>query len=374
MISAVGRQNFILDFWGKARASDQAGSTSHSIVYHSLDVAAVGAELIACDQDRLGRVATAVGIKVDTLTGALPFLLALHDIGKYSRAFQAKSPEHWPTVALGPYREIAPGNNHVVTGFQMLVAFSDAGPVQEIFKTIMPGWSASDRKIIFRALAGHHGRPPDEDARPSVGPYDVCAACVAAAETHIQAMFALLRTPALPRPPKRELTVLGAGLAGLFVLADWIGSAEAWFPYTAPIAGDQSFKRYWSLAREAAKRAIKEAGVSPSKIKRFAGMSQLFPSISSRSPVQAFAETAELPNGPALIIVEDVTGSGKTEAALTFAHRIMADRRANGLYVALPTEATANAMYTRLGESFSTPVRRRCFSIARAGPRSPCTT
>ena len=53
-----------------------------------------------------------------------------------------------------------------------------------------------------------------------------------------------------------------------------------------------------------------------------------------------------------LILIEDVTGSGKTEAALTFAHRMMADRRANGLYIALPTEATANAMYTRLGETF----------------------
>ena len=70
---------------------------------------------------------------------------------------------------------------------------------------VMPGWSSSERKIIFRALAGHHGRPPDEDARPSVGPYDVCAACVAAAETHIQAMFALSRSPALPGKAKSSL-------------------------------------------------------------------------------------------------------------------------------------------------------------------------
>jgi CRISPR-associated endonuclease/helicase Cas3 len=348
----VQKLSFILDFWGKASANRESGSSTHSIAYHSMDVAAVGSELIARDPDRLARIATAVGTEVGTLIGVLPFLLSLHDLGKYARTFQAKSPDHWPTNSLGPYRDVAPGNSHVVTGFQMLVSFSDASPVRQIFETVMPGWSASERKILFRALAGHHGRPPDEDTRPSLGPHDVCAACVAAAETHVQAMFRLMPPPALPRRPRRELTLLGVGLSGLFVLADWIGSAEAWFPYTAPMPDDETLEHYWRRAREAAKRAIKEAAVSPSKAKYFAGMSQLFPSISNPSPVQSFAETAELPNGPILIIVEDVTGSGKTEAALTLAHRMTADRRANGLYVALPTEATANAMYTRLGATF----------------------
>jgi CRISPR-associated endonuclease/helicase Cas3 len=233
----------------------------------------------------------------------------------------------------------------------MLVALSD-GLAVETFKAIMPGWSASERKILFRALAGHHGRPPDEGGRSSLGRHDVCAACMTAAQVHIQAMFTLMQPGALPHRSKSELTTVGVGLAGLFVLADWIGSAEIWFPYTASIAGDQTFERYWRLAREAAKRAIDEAGVVPARTKPFVGMSQLFPGIKTLSPVQAFAETAQLPTGPALIIIEDVTGSGKTEAALTLAHRLMAARRANGLYVALPTEATANAMYTRLGETF----------------------
>jgi CRISPR-associated endonuclease Cas3-HD len=200
---------FILAFWGKARADNQAGSSTHSIVYHSLDVAAVGAELIAREQDVLGRIATATGLTDSQLTSVVPFLVSLHDIGKYARVFQAKSPDHWPAIALGPYREIAPGNSHVVTGFQMLLAFSNAGPTLEIFNAVMPGWSASERKILFRALAGHHGRPPDEGERSSLGPHDVCTACVAAAQTHIQAMFALLKPAALPRRPKDQLIKLG---------------------------------------------------------------------------------------------------------------------------------------------------------------------
>jgi CRISPR-associated endonuclease/helicase Cas3 len=170
------------------------------------------------------------------------------------------------------------------------VHFSETGPIEHLFKTIMPGWSASERKILFRALAGHHGRPPEEGARPSIGDHDVCALCAEAAQTHIRAMFALMRPAALPRLAKRELTLLGVGLAGLFVLADWIGSAENWFPYTAPIIGDEAFQHYWGHACNSARRAIDEAGVLPSMTRPFAGMSQLFPSIKTASPVQAFAE------------------------------------------------------------------------------------
>jgi CRISPR-associated endonuclease/helicase Cas3 len=53
-------------------------------------------------------------------------------------------------------------------------------------------------------------------------------------------------------------------------------------------------------------------------------MSQLFPDVRLPSPVQVFAETVPLTDGPSLTIIEDVTGSGKTEAALTLAHRLMA--------------------------------------------------
>src|SRR5712671_7388797 len=78
----------ILPFCGKANAIGQGGAGFHPIVYHSLDVAAVGTALIARDRERLKRIATAVGIGVGPLSNALPFFLTLHDIGKYSRVFQ----------------------------------------------------------------------------------------------------------------------------------------------------------------------------------------------------------------------------------------------------------------------------------------------
>jgi CRISPR-associated endonuclease/helicase Cas3 len=148
-------------FWGKASPTKQCGPTSHPIIYHSLDVAAVGSELIKRDGQRLARIAKAVGVEVDTLKSVIPFFLTLHDIGKYARVFQAKAPDYWPVGPLGRFRELPPGNSHVVTGFQLLVALSDDGSCREIFDVVMPGWSASERKILFCALAGHHGRPPE---------------------------------------------------------------------------------------------------------------------------------------------------------------------------------------------------------------------
>ncbi|UQQ18601.1 hypothetical protein MYA98_20875 [Salmonella sp. WGH-01] len=49
---------------------------------------------------------------------------------------------------------------------------------------------------------------------------------------------------------------------------------------------------------------------------------------------------------------EDVTGAGKTEAALILTHRLMSANKGHGLYVGLPTMATANAMYQRPASAY----------------------
>lgn len=77
----------------------------------------------------------------------------------------------------------------MITGFQLLLDFSDDGSCRDIFETVMPGWSVNERKILFCALAGHHGRPPEEAARRSLGPND------ASDNPHT---FNLISTPWIP--------------------------------------------------------------------------------------------------------------------------------------------------------------------------------
>jgi CRISPR-associated endonuclease/helicase Cas3 len=50
-------------------------------------------------------------------------------------------------------------------------------------------------------------------------------------------------------------------------------------------------------------------------------------------------------------VIEDATGSGKTEAALILAYRLMKEFDLRGLYFALPTTATANGLKQRLRDT-----------------------
>jgi len=70
--------------------------------------------------------------------------------------------------------------------------------------------------------------------------------------------------------------------------------------------------------------------------------------------------------------MEDVTGSGKTEAALVLAHRLLAKGLAEGVYMALPTMATANAMHDRVGEvykKFFSDISKPSFILAHSASR-----
>jgi hypothetical protein len=87
---------------------------------------------------------------------------------------------------------LAPGNSHVVTGFQTLVAFFDAEPVLEIFNAVLPEWSASERKILFRALAGHHGSPRPKENGPRWGSTTSAPPALRRQRCIFKAMFALM--------------------------------------------------------------------------------------------------------------------------------------------------------------------------------------
>src|SRR5207247_6859712 len=91
-----------------------------------------------------------------------------------------------------------------------------------------------------------------------------------------------------------------------------------------------------------------ESGLAPSQPASFRRITELFDSVREPTPLQRLAETMELAQGPQLIVIEEVTGGGKTEAALTLAARLLANGAADGLYLALPTMATADAMHRRV--------------------------
>jgi CRISPR-associated endonuclease/helicase Cas3 len=341
VIKGFSVQPIIAAFWGKARLNVTAAIQAHPLVAHSLDVAAV-AVLMA------HRLTPAIDPRM------LGFLVSLHDVGKFSRPFQAKRPELWPAGTLGPYRpaDIAAGPSHdAVGGFVLSHALADR------FLEILPpgnrrapGWKASDSVYLWRALAGHHGRPTPTEHVLSRNVF--CQGCESAVGRFVAEMHTVFQPPPWIRPPERDLPRLSWRLAGLTTLADWVGSRQEWFPFVAMADVADPGLYFWGHALPRAAAALAAAGLAAAPAAPFTGVRGLFPLIPPPTPIQHWAENAALPDGPVLAVIEDLTGSGKTEAALTLAHRLLADGRADGVYLALPTMATANAMFERLQHAY----------------------
>ena len=85
----------MLSFWGKAQPTDAAGSSWHPIAYHQLDVAACALELLERRPLALQTASRLLGLDADDANRFLVALVALHDIGKFTPAFQSMSPDHW---------------------------------------------------------------------------------------------------------------------------------------------------------------------------------------------------------------------------------------------------------------------------------------
>lgn len=332
-----------LGYWGKAGEEGD----HHPLAWHCLDVAAVGAEMLARDPYLLRQIECSSGLSAAAIQSALPFLLALHDVGKFSEGFQDLRADL--SARLGGHRARRPYSvRHDTLGASLLIQVLVPSLVTEGL-IMAPGLDARDSLYFLepwlRSVAGHHGEPPD--AVRATQHFSPKARQDALAMARVFAP--LLGTPRLELPvgadPERALAASSWPVAGLAVLADWIGSNKRYFQYRSDILDPSA---YWDLARAQARKALDESELGPFAVATHAGFSTLFPSIVTPSPCQRAVEMVDLPDGPVLAVVEDLTGSGKTEAALELCSRLMSSGRAAGVYFALPTMATANAMHKRV--------------------------
>lgn len=304
------------------------GAAPHPALWHMLDVGAVAARLLA----------------VQSLTGnpawddACAALISLHDIGKVSASFCAM---------------LTGGSGDRVRHWQLSHALL-TGPLRLLLSARL----AIRPRVLARlsdAVAGHHGGPPDNPGHRELNRRRrtlIGDEAVSDALTFAKAILDLFPDASLQGLSDAGAKRLSWLLSGVTVQADWIGSNTAWFP---PRAADIPFATYWQQARAAAVRAIGEAGLSRAKVSPD-GADRVLPATALR-PMQKAAAAATLPSGPVMALIEDATGAGKTEAALILAARMMAEGKGGGLFFALPTMATSNAMFARLK-----PVARRLFS------------
>lgn len=340
-------QNYF-QYWGKADEKYVGETAWHPLVYHCLDVAACGHVLLQVNRAwsiNLGRLS---GISWDALAGWLAFLLALHDAGKFSDSFQSLRPDLWRTLQ-GRTGSVRPGERHDTLGYELLMQFLP----QWLNQPELARRGGQLLRPWLAAVTGHHGKPPKniaaEDSarllRDHFSPKiknDTQAFVLETIKLLLPTGCPLSASQAEQSEEHGQVSWL---LSGLAVTADWLGSNTFWFPYRALGVG---LPEYWrDTALPQARRAVEDSGLaSPTPI--FPGFGKLFAQIKTPTPLQVWAEKVTLANGPELFVLEDLTGAGKTEAALTLAARLMEAGHGQGLYFALPTMATADAMFERV--------------------------
>ena len=316
----------LYDWPGKS--APKVGDHPHPAVFHMLDVAAVAERLIA-----------PFGYE-PRLRDALVLLVALHDLGKISDSFRAM---------------IQDGASQGYRHWKLSEALFYA---HDALLAARIGGDWWQRKLLYAAVAGHHGQPSDlalgKPAEPSRDQRTALAQIGSGLEPAgevIAAFCDLWPDAALESlDPDAGTTALSWWLPGLCAAADWVGSNTLWFPAEA---GRPPLADYLARAREVAAVAVAGAGLAGSTVRS----GPIFDF--ALRPMQAACRDVTLPDGPMLAVIEDETGAGKTEAALILAHRMAQAGKGRGVYFALPTMATADAMFTRardaIGAIFAAP-------------------
>lgn len=355
-------------YWGKTYTSTGRRNSNcgmeenkqcwpHLLVYHCLDVAAVGWTILQRDSFLMDKLALMTHYDPALLQRVIPFFLCLHDIGKFSIRFQG---QHLPFLQLLHGREEAPPYNlkHDQLGFILLkehlfqeIFGADGLPKTkedlDSFWDIFSSW--------IRAFAGHHGVPPAEGSPQTDQFEDVDIKAARQFAMEAVKLFFPDRSLCIPLEPYDLyfdcFPIVSHWLAGLVILCDWIGSDQRYFQ---PLMGPVSLEDYFERVKPTALQAVQNSGIWRTRPRAETGFTTLFPGLgkSEPTPLQRFAERDSLGQSAAVIIIEDSTGSGKTEAALLYAHKFLNHGQAQALFIALPTMATSNAMYERMANGY----------------------
>ncbi len=339
MISGVGHA------WGKLRLSSEGEPLGClALADHGADVAAC-AEVLLRHPLTARRLARLAGRADEALPPVwidrLCVIAFLHDCGKANAGFQRK------------WRKGAPPVGHLD---ELSALFDRDDLVTALGLPDVAKWgSPSAIGEALRAAFAHHGYPAKlEDATRyerhwrADGAYDPAHALRALALAAREAYPRAYAPGGLSLP---EPGVFWHAYAGLLMLADWLGSDEAAFPFEradgrARIVG----------SREIANKLVAEIGYDAGLLRGEAPSE--FTAVSPHPPseIQRLAGEAE----GRIVVLEAETGSGKTEAALYRFARLFAQGRVEGLYFALPTRVAATALYERV-----------CAAVQRMFPREP---
>lgn len=326
-----------------AKSGENGG---HGLLLHLLDVAAVVETILSYEPDSTKLwAAKAFGLRHDNVVRWVAALSGLHDYGKAIPGFQAKWPE-------GMQVDLAQGLSFPASACAMnrhdLASAALLGPALNRLNAAENGWL----RHAVQAVSAHHGYHFLDEEVNRGRPVNEPKGWEAARTEIILAFWNVLAPQG--RPVLDELRLPAVNwLAGLTSASDWIASNPEWFPLGQ--RGFSDFAEYYAESIRLAREALGKIGWgtyrpllvgdldTAAALARIVNRQTLKPRPLQVVGDRLLADVA----GPALLLVEAPMGEGKTELAFLAHLRLQAANGHRGLYVALPTQATGNALYQR---------------------------
>ncbi|HHH35964.1 MAG TPA: CRISPR-associated endonuclease Cas3'', partial [Gammaproteobacteria bacterium] len=280
--------DFMYACWGKAGKENQG---CHLLVYHCLDVAAVAAVLLEQRPALLRLLADAMGLSREEAKRWCVFLLGLHDLGKFAESFQQLREDlrqrFWPDEKI---RKRNYNIRHDALGWMLWRQFL----CNELFDPAdedLQNFIDEGMDYWLAAVTGHHGWPPDNSShngriKQHFRDFDKKAALSFCHEWQalVQPELSRLRQHFDDSAFSKRQRQASWLLAGIAVLADWLGSDSERFRYC-----DQPMplSEYWEKhALPAARKAVAAAGILPPPVQPPEQPRELFHYLETPTPLQ----------------------------------------------------------------------------------------
>lgn len=318
----------------------------HGLLAHMLDAAAVCEALLAREpRSSLDWAASQFGLPVESVGRWLAAIVGLHDFGKAIPGFQGKWPEGEladKACGLGFHSSLVEITDHACATAALL------GKELSRLSEAEQEWV----RHVLQAISAHHGY---HFSRAEVERARLAGKGTGWNEARREILDAYWATLSPSGTPSQDALTTPAvnWLAGLTSVADWVASNPDWFPLGERRDG---FRDYYQYALELASSALEKIGWSranpllqepadtPALLGRITGRGQ---SLLPRPLQEVGDRLLSQSTGPSLLLVEAPMGEGKTELAFLAHLRLQAINGHRGLYVAMPTQATGNALFKR---------------------------
>lgn len=334
--------------WGKTNERDRNKPDdwqwkSHPAICHMVDVGYVAETWLSLNPNLLDRFHRfAPDIDRDELRRIIVTIVALHDLGKLSVYFQAKSEEGWKRG----YGEL---NSKIFNGTGFDHGRATARMIRKLIRNDRSKWKSW--KSAIDMAAAHHGKLYESSALAEDLAFLDERPVVLEAIDVLERLFGTPET--LPPSPKNN--AFNMLLAGFTAVCDWFGSDSTTYPYQHDsIRSFDDIESYLNRLRSdrTGERQLGEAGILNAFRREELSYPDLFP-ILRKYPLRPLQKISQdIPfgreEGPEMLVVEAPMGMGKTEIALYNAARAIGKGNAGGVYFALPTQASSNALYDRV--------------------------